>query len=521
MANQVQSFLRNQCFLIWHNNRGLIATPRVPSENPPNDIFESIKAIAMAIQANVPLNLDAQEEGALLKLTYPLAGSYLSPSVQKINTYIRQKWRNSYLGTHADQGNVVLWFVAFMGQRNSYLYKDQAYFYRSMDGFLSFYQNVPATLKPLIKDLCKAYPQVFSACGDPESHGYFLARLLEKNDPLTEPCLRKILSGKNSKENLLKNWLNVPRRLYCIPFNSSLKELRDLASNEIPPEWIHRTLQQLLFFTDATLPNNSVNLLALNPSFFDFYYYLRVGHPYDHERLKQTFPLPKEFNQEKQTQYRALLHQSVCMAAECLRDNNWNLDQILAYFMLRRNFIAHYLGEKDPEETAIPGPVEGKSLKTPCHGPLWADLRALLSNPQNWNGFVHQEGDAYHLQAALGNQQFTHSTIVLSGEDVIVEHGKNPQIRKEILKGVGILFERAKNEQGLPFMKSLGLIFWWIIRSKQWLSGEVGIAEGVVRSLALTKGVLPPWKPGVAPADEVMKHFDPNEFAEKFPSFFL
>lgn len=537
MANLIRDFLRGSCYLVWYNN-ALFATPPSYSNGsttPRNSQALSINAIAKHLLANKPLDLTTQEEGELLgKLFLNLDLFEVSPAIQTVRDVIRIKWFNAYPFSNQAQVQLAQWYVQAMNQRVSYHFINQTQCYGSLTSFLNLYQGVPSAVQAAIKKLCSLYPQVFSACHDPESHGYALARLLEKNDPLIGECLIKIARYVPPKgyKNILKNWIAVQKKLLTLPFDSTLGSLAELYQCTVPPEWILRTLKELFFFADVNLHPAVLAALVQKPSFFDFYYFIRVGSAYDHEAVREKFPLeappaatylvPSYLPPDKCARYEALMHQSVLSAADSLK-KGWNLDKLIAYLMLRSNFTALSVGEKEEDKIAVPGPVLGYCLRTPCLPPLAAELKTRLANGPNPHVFVKKEGEVYELRAALNQQHFVHTTILINGEKVCLDHPKHPQTRKQILQGVSQLFEQARSEPNREeFVKKLGLIFWWIIRSKFWLGGELAIAEGVIRSLAMAKGMPHPrWKSaGVAAVDEVFKCFDPDEFAAKFHSFF-
>ena len=510
MLNPVQNFLKNQCSLLW-NGSGIIATGRNGDQD------SSIMAIASAIHANIALGLNAQEEWVLLKKIYPYEDHpVLNASVTNIRTFIRTKWFNTYVASHPDQNWFELaTFAQNMDKRKSYLYKDQTHFFESLSGYYHFSQSVPLLLKPVILNLCAKYPKVFAECGDPQSRGFFLANLIRKNDPLLLPCLNNIAAIDKDLLNPLKAWIDVQRKLHTLPLDSTLRDLHRLHCKKISGDWIRRTLRELFFFTDMHIPEFALIAFEQNPSFFDFYYFLRVGYYYDHSNVNQKFPQetslpfadlsakPSKLSPEKHTRYGTLFYQSVFRAAERIDFFDWNFDQLVAFWMLRRNFMAIALDE-EVSEIAVPGPFPGKGLQTRL---------PVNSNLQN----------GQELRAQIGPYHYHHSTIVMGSEEMIVQHSTDPQMRQSIMEGVGRLFEEAKTElDPAELTKKLGVIFWWIVRSKFWLDGEVEIAEGVVRSLALQKKApLMAWKPDVVPLEQVMGHLDPAQFGDNFHKFFI
>lgn len=522
MTNNIKSFIQGQCFLIYDQRNGPIPTARKNA-----NLIESIQAIAVNLFHLHELT--PQEDGALLRLIshyacldipYDVGGvSYnmMNGSVERIRVFIRNKWLASYIASNPTTSEAAKGFIACMERSSSYLYTDHPFFEMGLNSFISFYLNCSPPLQQILATLCKTYPHVFSACYDVNSNGFALFRILEKKDPLHIECLNKIAYQGRCKDKLLRDWILLEKSLHTLPLDSSLKHLNSLYSrNILPKAWIERTLQELINFTDVKL-SDTVKYAFLQSSFFDFYFFLKLGYSYDHECHKAQFPL----GAGSQPSYSALLHQSVLIAENGLTEENWNFDQVLALMMLRRNYIALALNEDQADQAAVPRRREETCLATACSEPLGEVLRTHLSTPQNWNGFVKKEGDVYQLLATLGTQQFAHSTVILSDQNVLVEHTKDPQVRKEILKGVGQLFEEAKRDTPADLTKKLGLIFWWIVRAKPWLSQELGVAEGVIRSLAKMRDApLPAWKAGIAPSDEVMKHLDPNEFAEAFDRFF-
>ena len=67
----------------------------------------------------------------------------------------------------------------------------------------------------------------------------------------------------------------------------------------------------------------------------------------------------------------------------------------------------------------------------------------------------------------------------------------------------------------------MGLVFWWICQAKPWERGDPSIAEILIKSYCMERGInLPPWKAGIVPWEEVMKTFNPLKFAERFHELF-
>lgn len=531
MANPISGFLRDQHHLRWDPSRGIVVNPRGKNTK---SFLESITAIDNAINCNIPLNISVDEQGALLKAIYPWDGGLqIDDSIRRIRTFIRTRWLNVYLAnTPLDQHPIIQRYLNEMVQWNYYWYRDYNHFINNVDSFLNIYSSVPVNMQETIMRLCHKFPKVFANCGTPGSHGSVLEFILEDPDPLNDQCLRLIAANTETKKRLLSRWLNVQTNLTTYSLGSNLEDIYRLMVEGLPLHWVAQALGEAFFFTDLEITTNDLVHFQKNQALFDFYYTLCTNDEYDHKFWKFVFPLEMclphaatyaplpNLTPENQAKFGALQHQSVLIAEAGLKEERWGLEQLLSFFMLRRNFMAYVVGEENPEQVAVPGPYTGCS-KTRCDPALSEALKNLINDRSRWGEFVEQEGESYRLKATICDLEVVHTTIHFRRGWVKLEHTKNLQMRKDIINSVEIILEEARELSGRDLMISLGLIFWWLCRSKMWFIGELHIAEGVIRSFANNKRApLPPWKEGVSPLDEVLKSINPLLFAENFHTLF-
>ncbi len=525
----------------------------------------SIPAIAQAIKnKNFPQLGEMEETDLLLRLKND-GHLFESDEVAQIREYLRMKWLDEYIQKHGELDKTLIELVeeGFYKQffslskfRNtvcySFPYKTRTQFNEALDAFFQVYQKIDCRdLRSAFLILAISHPTLFFA-NDRNENISFLISLLEKRDNLVSECLLSMAkmcreewlpwTPPTTKHQVLKTWIYMQRNMSDRFFNSSLSDLKVLLERGLPKAWIVRTVQELMYFTDVDINcqnpdeyDRMLNKLFGKRNFFDFYFRLRTNSSFLDHHWKEIFPkdvqanfaglyaLPKNVNPEKQNDHGYMMHQTVLIAADLLRTNDWNLDQLLALLMSIRNFMANVLSENCAEEMALPGPRPGMSLCTPCPPTLAYSIPQILNNNEN----IMQDEQfpfIYHLKAPLFDQIFTYAMIKFTEENgAMIIHPNSPEVRKEMMKGISKLFNEVKMETSQAICsKKLALIFWWIVRSKYWLDGEVEIAEAVIRSLAKAKGFdFQPWKPGLSIQEEVLKCLNPNEFSEKFHTFFI
>lgn len=372
--------------------------------------------------------------------------------------------------------------------------------------------------------------------------GSWLHEILARGDPDHWPCLEKLYQVQLHREEMLKLWCIAEWGLNA----ATWVILKKLEPFQLPSHWAKRKLKEIFStFSSDEITDDALSLVKTCQSVFEFNMRLRTGCMYDRAEVERKIPIRNctplwgRFVARRdeigeiygdQIVYGAFFCQTVMAASAFITEKNWGFNELLAFLMMRRNAIASHQKQDQFIYVGFPCPP-ACSINTKCdvlYRGLGRALIVLLSKPENWGDFVEREGGEgssirCQLKAPLGGRVFKHSVVVVEeGQPVVVQHTKDPKVRREIFLEVEKLYnEAASMDDGPQFIRHLGLIFWWLCQAKPWWLGDPSIAEMLIKSLSLSKGkMLPPWKKGLIPWEEVMKCFDPNQFAEKFQTLF-
>lgn len=491
------------------------------------NLSTTFQAISDAIVANHILS--AEDQDNVLK---HLKNYFDAPKVDlAICKHFRDGWIQSYL---VNSEAVKAFSEATMKEKKFYTLP-QKDFKEALDQFLEIYRGAPSSIKPTLLALLGRYPDVFCPVTFPASEAE-LKPWLEPFKTIDDTCAKCLTNlTESKKEKPLDKWLAIEKGKARF---DTLKEFQDY-----PDAWLQKILIREFPFMEGT-SSNLAEILRKSQTSLD---YLSACNGIDRsEAGKETTLISANdaaqsvvkrdgfadhFGYGKdQDKYGTYFRQSVLLGAKHLEEG-YSFKKLITFFMCRRNQIAHDLKSKDAERFGMPT-LSGNSYTTPCG--LMSGYESLGDQFDNIikegtaRGVIEKQGSRYQMLAPFlpgEDKKIPHTILEYKPElkKKVIIHTSNLEVKREIMDRVEALCDQSLK---MPlsrdqFVENMGRAFWWICQAKPWLRGDPAIAEMVIRSYCLRKGIdLPPWKENVVPWEEVMKCPDPEVFAKNFHTLF-
>ncbi|CDR35217.1 hypothetical protein [Criblamydia sequanensis] len=217
-----------------------------------------------------------------------------------------------------------------------------------------------------------------------------------------------------------------------------------------------------------------------------------------------------------QKNYGLILDHATQIGAKALSDKKLSLSQLLNFFALERQFASKVSGKGDWRMFGQKRTDSYYFVSTPCTHSYSSLPERLIKQLDSFNDFATFEGE-------IKGKPIRLSTLgkSLGGDKFEITHTP-PENISAIMDHISDLFNEAliETEEALIF-KKLGAIFWWFCQAKPYYRGDPSIAEMLIRSCLVSKG-LPnlPWKEGIIPWLEAQAELKVENYSENFINLF-